>query len=1252
MRKIIFAFSLFILIVLSSASLASPQQKVYADEIAVTGTVYYWTLEDVYGSEDCDDQDDFTSIQGGKYLPLKNTYIESEYVRWGNDPDSYTHDNGYYYLKNTGLVEGSYDVNLEIRAKTIMNSRLTLIGWQDTVVSIFKDSLDVYAVNVETDSYSIHTGDILTLDVYIGGPENNLIDGDTEGFEALTSYWLAQDLRNYYRKVILQAPDPGDLPWDIYLKYPRSRNFYNPFILPTKGHIELKSEKLFPSQVIDSGFYCTPYQINKNWKELQGTARHEYTHQIMDMVFNDMPADATSDHAPNGCTNAETAWVEGFAEFLPAAMLNWPTTQGVRGKENLEFNYNPYMTAAPGRRIINEPFNPIYPPEKGLGSIDWHYKIMEGCDQPENSEGEVAAVLWDIYDLRGWEYLPEAVQPAATSTSTAGLPPSTWKRPLRWYDRITDSSLSDFWRIFKRSPGNLVGDHTTGNTSFWAKWLDEYGNDEASIHGLKAILFNRGINPEPKPEQAPSIEQMTIDEANRRINLTISEEDPEDRDFLYINIGYMKQLDGNEFSYYYTEDKPVSDLSTTWQDGHINVSVDIPRGKLGRVNGVLVHDSMLVDYESENITPLEESFYLSCASRQPNTFATAVAIQGNIAYVTDMESGLYIYDLSNPLQPVQLSLLRSDMNSNETPWGGAMDVAVDGSYAYIAAYSGALVIVDVSNPANPVLTGYIAIEGAPRAVALSGTKAYVVNGTGGMSIIDIDYPNSPGVDRALETGGAFDIVISDNQAFVAVDGGVQIFSLGVFPHYLGVISIPGDAVTGVTVGADGLVYLATRNGTVQVFDISTWDPVLANLLTFFLMETVDPEIAFPVKIDELAVGGWSGRIMLSGKSLYSGSGVYDVSNPELLYKMASLTGNEIALKGDVVYAAADTLGFLAYSRTNLPGAESNCGLGGGEGSQNGYLEAAGTWQGHINDMAFARDHGFLAAGQKGLIIVSVKDPKNIQQVATYDEPDKLNAMGVDIDSTGSMVFLPSMAGDLQILDITNPEVPKRLGLVAWNKHDDVGAWQDVTSQYGFVFVCAGSGGVRALDVRDPTNPPWKGTFTTAITDCSDVAVSLPIVYALGFSSGLHIFEMTGPMLHTTPEFLERAGWSLPQGISGTNYSSLYLDESRKLLYVSSLWNGVTILDISNSSQPPVVLGSIDPGRAYGMAGSGNLLYVGDDQVVHVIDVSDVHNPKLVAEQELTDRYGLEMAAIVLKVYNGYLYVATSQDTLQAYRIMQ
>jgi hypothetical protein len=1234
---------------LSSASLASPPLTVYSDQIIITGTVYYWTLEDVSDLEKCTKDDNFKDLAGGKYLPLKNTYIESEYDSITSDPSTYTSSIGTYYLKKSGLEEGSYDVDLEVRAKTIMNTRWTILGNRDTVVTIFNHEWDAYAINAQTSDHPVHTGNTLELDIYIGGPKNNLLADNNDGMEKATAFWLAQDLSSYYHEVMKLAPNPSDITWDTYLLYPQSDSKYKTFSTPGKGHLEMEGGRaLFPGLYSSQNGYCVTGLMQINWKMMQATARHEYSHQIMDEVFDGMPADDTGEHAPNTCSNAKTAWTEGWAEFLPAVIKNWPTSEGILNKENLEFNYNPYVGELPTRKIIDQPFDLSNQSDKGWGGIMWHYLVRESCDTPENGEGEVAAVLWDIYDPAGWEYLSEEYQPAGEDT----VVPGPWKRPLRWYDRLADSYIDDIWTVFKHGPETLTGNHTSNNGSFWALWLNQFRNDPARIHGLKAILFNRGIDPSPKAEHAPSIVSMTIDQANRKINLTISEEDPEDRDFLYFNVGYMKQDYDSEFSYYYAEDRLVSELGGRWQNGQITVSINIPRGMLGRVTGVLVHDSMLAAYKSVTINPQEQSYSLYCASRQTVNFATAVTIQGNYAYVTDMETGLYIYDLSDPLQPAQVGLLRSDRNSAETPWGGARDVAVDGSYAYIAAYSGALVIVDVSNPASPVLKGYVPIEGDPEAIALSGNKAYVVMSTGGLTIFNIQNPNSPVEGRTLGTRGAFDIAVNGSRAFVAVDGGIQIFSLGMFPHYLGVISTSGDSATGVAPGENGMVYLATRNGTMQVFDLSTWQPGLVNLLPF-LMEKVDPEVAFPVKIDEVTVLPEPGRIMLSGTAIYGAGGVYDVSSPELVYKMATVLGDEIALKGDVIYAADESNGFLAYSRTKPSGEGDACGLGGGEGTENGYLEAAGTWQGHVSDMAFANDAGFLASANSGLIIVSVKDPKDIQTIATYNEPVGLNAMGVEVDATGTMVFLPSMAGDLQILDITRPEAPKRLGTVAWNKHDTtVGAWQEIAAQYGFVFVCAGTGGVRAMDVRDPVNPNWKGTFTNAVTDCNDIAVSLPDVYALSFTSGLHVFEMNGPMLHTTPQFDEQTGWSLPQGFSGTNYSSLYLDESRKLLYVSSLWNGVTILDISNSSQPPVVLGSIDPGSAYGMTGSGNYLYVGDDYVVHVIDVSDVHHPKVVAEQQLTDHYGLEIAAITLKVYYGYLYVATDQDTLQAYRIIK
>ena len=136
-----------------------------------------------------------------------------------------------------------------------------------------------------------------------------------------------------------------------------------------------------------------------------------------------------------------------------------------------------------------------------------------------------------------------------------------------------------------------------------------------------------------------------------------------------------------------------------------------------------------------------------------------------------------------------------------------------------------------------------------------------------------------------------------------------------------------------------------------------------------------------------------------------------------------------------------------------------------------------------------------------------------------------------------------------------------------------------------------------------------------------------------------------------PDLYQVNTWQLPTSLSGNAYSTLYLDRARKLLFVSTLWNGVSILDVSDPAHARL-LSSIDPGRAYGMALSGRYLFVGDDLVVHIIDVSDPAKPVEVAAQELTDHYGWEIAAITLKVHEGVLYVATNQGTLQAYRILK
>jgi len=77
--------------------------------------------------------------------------------------------------------------------------------------------------------------------------------------------------------------------------------------------------------------------------------------------------------------------------------------------------------------------------------------------------------------------------------------------------------------------------------SFWYYWLEKYTDDSKNIHGLKAVLFNRGILSTKKPESSPSIVTKSIDIKNKKLNVEIKELNPEDQPYLYYNIAYRAQ---------------------------------------------------------------------------------------------------------------------------------------------------------------------------------------------------------------------------------------------------------------------------------------------------------------------------------------------------------------------------------------------------------------------------------------------------------------------------------------------------------------------------------------------------------------------------------------------------------------------------------------------------------------------------------------------------------------------------------------
>ena len=277
------------------------------------------------------------------------------------------------------------------------------------------------------------------------------------------------------------------------------------------------------------------------------------------------------------------------------------------------------------------------------------------------------------------------------------------------------------------------------------------------------------------------------------------------------------------------------------------------------------------------------------------SFATPQALKrvGNLLYAgasgSDTSEGLYIYDISDPSNIVQVSFFSSysPAEVRNNTWGNdVVGVDVVGNYAYLTTYQGGLVIVDVSNPALPTFVGKLPLKSITSKetwdVKVIGSYAYLAAG-GGLVVVDITDKANPVmvVNKNLGAVISHDIEVTGNYAYVAMRRNG--FSIVDISNPL----IPTE-VARVTTGYDINTFaygVSVKNSVLFVADhfqerISYYD--ISNPTTPVLINTISvPGGGSPrelhIESDIMYVSGGDGGIY-----------VYDVSdpvNPRRLYQI-------------------------------------------------------------------------------------------------------------------------------------------------------------------------------------------------------------------------------------------------------------------------------------------------------------------------------------------------------------------------------
>jgi hypothetical protein len=226
---------------------------------------------------------------------------------------------------------------------------------------------------------------------------------------------------------------------------------------------------------------------------------------------------------------------------------------------------------------------------------------------------------------------------------------------------------------------------------------------------------------------------------------------------------------------------------------------------------VAADDSGLFIFNVSN--PGDPLFMGKCLPRDK---AHGVVVSGNYAYISDCFSGLQIVDVSDPYYPF--------MSGNYDTPGDAYDgIYYANGLVYLPDYSEGMQILDVSNPANPQLVGtYDGTNGLARDIYVDGTYAYLIYSGPGLVVLDVSNPAAPyRIGAYYTTYTTYSVCGLSNRLYIPnANAGLVIFDITIprTPTRLGAYQ-PLHGPFGTCVSGN-YVFVADGNQGLKVIDVS------------------------------------------------------------------------------------------------------------------------------------------------------------------------------------------------------------------------------------------------------------------------------------------------------------------------------------------------------------------------------------------------------------------------------------------------
>jgi formylglycine-generating enzyme required for sulfatase activity len=279
------------------------------------------------------------------------------------------------------------------------------------------------------------------------------------------------------------------------------------------------------------------------------------------------------------------------------------------------------------------------------------------------------------------------------------------------------------------------------------------------------------------------------------------------------------------------------------------------------------------------------------------------------------------------------------------------------------------------------------------------------------------------------------------------------------------------------------------------------------------------------------VAGIAESVVMSGTYAYAAIDsrlvILDIStpaNPALLGQTEAFSSpiEDLFVDGSRVYVANRTSGVQIIDASE-PGNPTVLGVCDTPGSAFG--------------VAVSGSFAYVADGGYGLQVCDVSNASESSVVGSYEDIGEAWAYGVVISNT----HLYLSGWDVYVLDISNPQEPSFRGLYKPTSPDgysrqaiDVVGDKAYVGEYRPTYPGATGGGVRIINVSNPTNPDAEAFHASTAGKVNGLALSGSYLYVADGEGGIQIVNVADPLNPIAIQSYDTAGYSEQVAVVG-NY---------------------------------------------------------------------------------------------------------------------